>query len=107
MSILISIGLSKYMKEWLNEEPRNAEEIVEHISDCPYFKDRDRNPIKYVEVQLNDRRVCCVGNADGTILKEIPSGINAEDLVDWIGSYMLHDGDICEEANNYGDIFTF
>lgn len=106
MSILVSVGLSSSMKAWLNAEPRKAQEIVEHISNCTYFGDRDRQPIKYVELQLTDRTAFCVSNDDGTVIKEIPFGLTTEDLIDWIGTYMLRYGEICEEAIHYGEVFA-
>lgn len=106
MAILISIGLSSSMKAWLNAEPRKTQEIVEHISNCNYFSERYRRPIKYVELQLTERTAVCVSNDDGTVIKEIPFGLTTEDLIDWIGTYMLCYGEICEEAIHYADIFA-
>lgn len=106
MAINITIKLSGHMIAWLADRPRKVREIVEHISTCAYFNDRDRHPIKYVEVQLADRHVCCISNADGTVLKEIPDGGSSEDLVEWIGTNMLCTEEVCEEACHYSEIFV-
>lgn len=106
MSINITVELSNAMKKWLSEEQHTTAEIVKHIGYCPFFNDRGHHPIKYVEVRLLDRHVCCVSNDDGTVLKEIPDDLSAEVLAEWIGIEMLSPYEIFHEACDYSDIFT-